>query len=174
MDMNSTETRTQIAKFMGPTWGSPGSCWPQMGPMLAPCTSLSGNWWYLFSKSHELSCLCCCHLWPVWLWMFFLTHNGLMMSCDTKDIAELWFRLGRIWKKLNFSFNQIWFQMAFAKYQPFCSAPNLPELSFSWSSFKFHLSQKPLEINVLGIVIYGAWWPFQKCKDAYAVINIGS
>ena len=24
---------TQIAKFMGPTWGPPGSCWPQMGPM---------------------------------------------------------------------------------------------------------------------------------------------
>ena len=26
----------QIAKFMGPTWGPPGSCRPQMGPMLAP------------------------------------------------------------------------------------------------------------------------------------------
>ena len=33
---------TQIAKFMGPTWGPPGSCWPQMGPMLAPWTLLSG------------------------------------------------------------------------------------------------------------------------------------
>ena len=29
---------TQIAKFMGPTWGPPGSCRPQMGPMLAPWT----------------------------------------------------------------------------------------------------------------------------------------
>ena len=28
----------QIAKFMGPTWGPPGSCRPQMGPMLAPRT----------------------------------------------------------------------------------------------------------------------------------------
>ena len=27
---------TQIAKFMGLTWGPPGSCQPQMGPMLAP------------------------------------------------------------------------------------------------------------------------------------------
>ena len=26
----------QIAKFMGPTWGPPGSCRPQLGPMLAP------------------------------------------------------------------------------------------------------------------------------------------
>ena len=33
---------TQIAKFMGPTWGPPGSCRPQMGPMFAPWTLLSG------------------------------------------------------------------------------------------------------------------------------------
>ena len=33
---------TQIAKFMGPTWGPPGSCQPQMGPMLVPWTFLSG------------------------------------------------------------------------------------------------------------------------------------
>ena len=31
----------QIAKFTGPTWGPPGSCRPQMGPMLAPWTLLS-------------------------------------------------------------------------------------------------------------------------------------
>ena len=35
---------TQIAKFMGPTWGPPGSCRPQMGPMLAPWTLLSGKY----------------------------------------------------------------------------------------------------------------------------------
>ena len=33
---------SQIATFMGPTWGPPGSCRPQMGPMLAPWTLLSG------------------------------------------------------------------------------------------------------------------------------------
>ena len=32
---------TQIAKFTGPTWDPPGSCRPQMIPMLAPCTLLS-------------------------------------------------------------------------------------------------------------------------------------
>ena len=32
----------QIAKFMAPTWGPPGSCRPHMGPMLAPWTLLSG------------------------------------------------------------------------------------------------------------------------------------
>ena len=34
---------TQIAKFMGPTWGPPRSCRPKMGPMLAPWTLLSGH-----------------------------------------------------------------------------------------------------------------------------------
>ena len=33
----------QVAKFMGPKWGPPGSCRPQMGPMLAPWTLLSGT-----------------------------------------------------------------------------------------------------------------------------------
>ena len=32
---------SQIAKFMGPTWGPPGSCCPQVGSMLAPWTLLS-------------------------------------------------------------------------------------------------------------------------------------
>ena len=35
--------RPQIARFMGPTWGPPGSCRPQLGPMLAPWTLLSGT-----------------------------------------------------------------------------------------------------------------------------------
>ena len=39
---------TQITKFMGPTWGPPGSCRPQMGPMLAPWTLLSGEVYYVF------------------------------------------------------------------------------------------------------------------------------
>ena len=33
---------SHIAKFMGPTWGPPGSCRPQMVPILAPWTLLSG------------------------------------------------------------------------------------------------------------------------------------
>ena len=33
----------QIAKFKGPTWGPTGSCRPQVGPMLAPGTLLSGS-----------------------------------------------------------------------------------------------------------------------------------
>ena len=33
---------TQIVKFMGPTWGPPGCCRSQMGPLLAPWILLSG------------------------------------------------------------------------------------------------------------------------------------
>ena len=40
---------SHIAKFMGPTWGQPGSYRPQMGPMLAPWTLLSGMQ-YIFAK----------------------------------------------------------------------------------------------------------------------------
>ena len=43
---------SQIAKLMEPTWGPPGSCRPQMGPMLAPWTLLSGllcmSWYDIF------------------------------------------------------------------------------------------------------------------------------
>ena len=38
----------QIARFLWPTWGPPGSCRSQMGPMLATGTLLSGTLcWYL-------------------------------------------------------------------------------------------------------------------------------
>ena len=41
--INFTATKhAQIAKYMGPTWGPPGSSRPQMGPMLAPWTLLWG------------------------------------------------------------------------------------------------------------------------------------
>ena len=33
---------TQIARFMRPTWGPPGSLWPQVGPTLTPRILLSG------------------------------------------------------------------------------------------------------------------------------------
>ena len=34
---------TQIARFTWPTWGPPGSCRPQVGPMSVPWTLLSGK-----------------------------------------------------------------------------------------------------------------------------------
>ena len=40
---------------MGPTWGPPGPCRPQIGPMLAPRTLLSG--YMLWSRHKELLCM---------------------------------------------------------------------------------------------------------------------
>ena len=37
----SISSTFEAARFMGPTWGPPGTCWPQVGPMLAPWTLLS-------------------------------------------------------------------------------------------------------------------------------------
>ena len=49
-----TRGATQIAKFMGPTWGPSGSCWPQVGPTLAPWTLLSV---YALSTAVSLSAI---------------------------------------------------------------------------------------------------------------------
>ena len=47
---------SQIAKFMGPTWGPSGSCRPQMGPMLVPGTLLLGMFYMpLFALLYALS-----------------------------------------------------------------------------------------------------------------------
>ena len=37
---------SQITRFMGPKWGPSGADMTQVGPMLAPWTLLSGNFWF--------------------------------------------------------------------------------------------------------------------------------
>ena len=52
---------TQIPKFMGPTWGQPRSCRPEMGPMLAPWTLLLGKLHYCdvtWASWHLISPVC--------------------------------------------------------------------------------------------------------------------
>ena len=39
----ASEVIRQSTQFMGLTWGPPGSCRPQMGPIVAPWTLLSGH-----------------------------------------------------------------------------------------------------------------------------------
>ena len=46
---------SQIARSLGPIWGPPGSCWPQMGPMLAPWTLLSGVLYFCQALLYPLS-----------------------------------------------------------------------------------------------------------------------
>ena len=52
-----------MARLMGPTWGPPGTCRPQMGPMLDPWTLLSGMvspGWLLFLWIPHFFCLWSC------------------------------------------------------------------------------------------------------------------
>ena len=44
-DSHCQSVWSQIARFMGPTWGPSGSCRPKLGPILAPWTLLSGVWY---------------------------------------------------------------------------------------------------------------------------------
>ena len=52
LPLSDNSMRPQIARFMRPTWGPPGSCRPQMGHMLAPGTLLSGS--VSFVKLHAV------------------------------------------------------------------------------------------------------------------------
>ena len=48
----------KLTQFMGTTWVPPGSCRPQMGPMLAPWTLLSGQckvWWFIWCLLYWVS-----------------------------------------------------------------------------------------------------------------------
>ena len=55
--IHCTNNTSHIARFMGPTWGPPGPCRPQMGPTLAPWALLSGllNIGMLFHYNCQIS-----------------------------------------------------------------------------------------------------------------------
>ena len=57
---------TQIARFVWPTWGSPRSWQPQVGPTLAPWILLSGSWPVQFTNT-----------------VLFMIQHGLDMPCLT-------------------------------------------------------------------------------------------
>ena len=62
---------------MGPTWGPPGSCRPQMGPMLAPWTLQTGMDWWLISLHATTS------------------HLSIWLDCPTTDQSLPVFRFRR-------------------------------------------------------------------------------
>ena len=74
----SVQNASQIAKFMGPTWGPPGSCRPQVGPALAPWTFLSG---YLKLAKFCLSITCCSVVKPFWN---FVQSTAVSLPCSVK------------------------------------------------------------------------------------------
>ena len=78
---------SQIAKFMGPTWGHHGSCRPQMGPVLAPWTLLSGLMpWLLASPGHQ----------HPWYWLcrigYFLAYMSKDLNYLCNVIVEDWYK----------------------------------------------------------------------------------
>ena len=95
---------TQITKFMGPTWGPPGSCRPQMGPMLAPWTLLSGEVYCpacrttLVATRFRVAVICpiiqvphCIRVFFYFVWFVFINHifqfyNELCTYCNILDI----------------------------------------------------------------------------------------
>ena len=92
----------QIAKFMGPTWGPPGSCRPQMGPMLAPWTLLSGTAYIRQYSTHYHGVA-----WAAW-WLkspgsrMFLQpvtkgnfKNPYCWSCVRESTGERWIPIAR-------------------------------------------------------------------------------
>ena len=91
----------QIAKFMGPTWGPHWFCRPQMGPMLAPWTLLSGERYlrdniYLITGTHHgfhqisgtqtwydignMNCSHCSHISQCWP-LYIPDYNGSILGC---------------------------------------------------------------------------------------------
>ena len=84
---------TQIAKFMGQTWGPPGSCRSQVGPMLAPWTLLSGYASVVFMQYiprvvHSFYAFLCFVLYLIVVWFLSLKYPqkawwslGHMMGC---------------------------------------------------------------------------------------------
>ena len=83
---------SQITKFMGPTWGPPGSCRPQMGPMLAPWTLLSGIFlmWQGFISNHDHASvtLGIYHLSPLKYWKY-KSDNAYLQSYDLQHVLPI-------------------------------------------------------------------------------------
>ena len=87
---------TKTAMFTGPTWGPPGSCQPQMSPMLAPCILLSG---YFNSSEHSFTdtifkylydyyyCCCCYHHHHYYYYYHYYYYHYLIVDNDFEKHA---------------------------------------------------------------------------------------
>ena len=73
-----TSNESKIAKFMGSIRGLPGSCRPQMGPMLAPWILLSGMW-LLIDK-------------------FYVHHARYIFSSDDTRCRFIWYPEMPFWQ----------------------------------------------------------------------------
>ena len=86
---------TQIAKFMGPTWRTPGSCRPQIGPMnLAIMVDflklIKGLTIHLLSINSVI--VCCCHFSNAAIHLLLLIPNHKLwtVECTLWDLDVFW------------------------------------------------------------------------------------
>ena len=86
---------SQMAMSMGPTWGPPGYCRPQMGPMLAPWTLLLGIIFQstlLEARTNPRTQIWICTFQIVILNPFFRFADSIPFSdCTSKAISVLWY-----------------------------------------------------------------------------------
>ena len=87
----------QTARFTWPTWGPPGSCWPQVGPILAPWTLLSGSGYAIYHLGYGLNKYCYFIGIPVSWLLFFVTrlcnqqvlmYSPMSIPCIIQNGAE--------------------------------------------------------------------------------------
>ena len=76
--------------FMGPTWSPPGSCRPQMGPMLAPWTLVSGQYWtdscHLQFDGTVLPCRRCGTAWSLASWALAGSKRNSCWCCNSTTV----------------------------------------------------------------------------------------
>ena len=116
--------QTQIAKFMGPTCGPPGSSRPQMGPMLSPWTLLSRMMSWHGNTFHITGPLCgeppvtgdlptWRLLWLISPWTKWLAFWQTTMSnwFSWKKMLEFWFNFQWNWfPGIQLTITQHWFR----------------------------------------------------------------
>ena len=155
---------TQIAKFMGPTWGPSGSCWPQMGPMLASWTLLSGDSCEHMLHIDQYEYGLTQGVYPQWLPSCgaFMTGSGVIKS------DKFWFMRTQSAKK---SSNQGHFWNC--DFMQFISSwISVTLIHYPWVRYT------PLHEAVFRVLIQGWWFIYQKLWDRrfkyWIVICLGS
>ena len=78
---------TQIARFMWPTWGPPGSCRPQVGRILVRWTLLSGNYSINTPTSSRECYILFCYSF-ILMFVFFKHPWNIFNSCPCSLVID--------------------------------------------------------------------------------------
>ena len=97
-------------RFMGPTWGPPGSCRPQVGPMFAPWTLLSGKGCLLGEVTGQKDKHADRQDFIVVDWTGWRAHGTLRLDADKHEMSPANQDTDRMWQvsKLQWLFFICW------------------------------------------------------------------